>query len=560
MESMTPDNVKELLTRKPLDVEVMNIRHEIDVGKIPEVTSSSIFEPNSTKFHPDGLFSEEIFGRVTELDRFTTEAFINLNTRIIHPVIYHYIISKKKLFVSILNGTRYARFDNDEYTFVIADQGDKDAGTGYNFFLKHITKLTKSPEPESLRAKNLHQMLVKYKSLMFANEILVLPAGLRDIDIKSSRLAQDDINKIYLSIINLATGLVDHTASEDSIFDGIRMQLQKKVAEIYNQVEDVMSGKKGFLQKHYGSRKSAFTTRNVTSVSVTSSNTPDDPSTIKVDETMIPLFNTIKNFQPQFINYLKNGLFGEIFKRGSTESVPVTDPKSLSIKYVTLPPNEVKKLTNSDSMASYINKFKFTGFRNSPVSVTDSNGDTYWLILTYQVDDKVLLGKSVDELKELADYYKLDFKKADITPLTWSEAIYIASAKIVTGKHVFITRYPVLGDGSIYPSKVHVITTTPDKVVDVVFDKGQSIRVQHFPIAGNAYYESAIIHPSRMSGLGLDYDGDMISINGIWTSDGNAEVGSYLDSIENVIGTDMKLKVKADTDVLGLIVRNLSKP
>jgi len=558
MNDLTPDNIKEVLNRKPFDIKIMNIDSEISKSNIPLITSSSIFEPNSTKFHPEGLFSEEIFGRVTEITRFTNEAAIKFHTKLIHPVVYTFVIEKKKLYTGILNGTRYAKFNSTDYKFELADENDKNASTGYAFFVKYLPKLVNAERPKSLRAGNIHDLLVKYKNNLFTTSMLVLPAGLRDIDVKSKRLAQDDINKVYLSIINLSAGLIDNELSEDMLFDGIRFQLQKKVAEISTRIQDITSGKKGFFQRHYGARKIAFTTRNVISVGVTNGNNPDDPTTIKSDETMVPLLQTMKNFQPLFINYIKNDLYGELFKRGSTETVPVTNPKTLGIEYVSLPPSEIKRVTNSASVADFINKFKYIGFRESPVSITGTDKKKYWLIVTYQDDGKVFLAKSKDELKELVEKYDIEFDINKLTPLTWAEAIYIASVNIVKDKHGFFTRYPVLGDGSIYPSKIHVVTTTPDKQVLVILDKGKEISMPHYPIKGGNYYESMILHPAKLSGLNADMDGDMLSNNGIWSEDGNAEIDDYLGKLENVIGPDMKLKVKADTDILQLTLRNIS--
>jgi hypothetical protein len=558
MNEIVPDNIQAILDKKPFDIEIMDVADEVAKHNIPLITSSSIFQPNSTEFHPEGLFSEAIFGRVTDPERYTNEGHIYFNTSIIHQVVFNFIVNKKRIYVDILRGSRHAIYDHKNNKFEIADSVDKGADTGYAFFIKHFPLTVNAKEPKGLRASNMHKLLVKYKDNLFTTKMIVMPAGMRDIDMSTGRLAQDDINKIYLSILNLSAGLVDEETSKDTLFDGIRWQLQMKVHEIDTYNLNAITGKKGFFQGHFGARKIALTTRNVISVGITSVNDPHDPGSIKADETMIPLLQTIKNFQPFFVNYIRDKLYGEIFTRGNTEVVAVTNAK-FDIEYVDISHGEIKKVTDNNNIVRIINKFKYVGFRESPVSIRGVDKKDYWLILTYKIDDKVYLGKNKDELKVLVERSGDVFDIANVSPLTWSEAMYIAAVNITKGKHVFITRYPVLVDGSIYPSKVHVITTDPAKHVTLIFDTGKTMELYHYPTLGVPYFEATILHPSKLPGLNADMDGDTISVNGIWGDDSNDEISAYLGKLHNVIGIDMKLKIQANTDIIELVLFNISR-
>ena len=558
-ELIIPDEVSELMSRPSLKIVAMNIDEYIKENNLPYVTSPNIFEPNSNKFHPTGLFSEELFGPVTDMRRFTTEAAIALNTTIIHPIIFSMVIEPKDLLTGIMSGKKYGAFDEETHTFKLSDAESKGAGTGFSFFLRYVDKLTKAAEPDSLRAKNIHKLFLKYQDILLIKEIICLPAGLRDLDLKSPRLSKDDINKIYLNILNLTAGLSRHSLSEDPIFDGIRYQIQAKVAELYHYLEDIMGGKGGFMQKHYGARRIAYSTRNVISVPVMDADTPDDPTILKADETMIPILNLVKDFQPFFVNYVKNRLYGEIFMHGATEHIPVTNPNTFGIEYINVSSAEKNKYNTVDGVTRVLNRFKHVGFRESPVSISNIMHKDYWLLLTYKHEDIVFIGKSVDDLKELVTGHNLTYDNSVVQPMRWVEALYLAGVEIATGKHCLITRYPVLGDGSIYPSKIHPISTNPSKSVTVMFGGGSQIEVPHYPIIGSTYYESAIIHPSKLAGLDADFDGDMISLPAVWTDEGNAEIAAHLDSISNVIGSNFKLKARADQDIIRLVIHNLSR-
>ena len=560
-ELIVPDEIKEILSRPSIKLTLFNIDQYLEKANLQTITSPNIFEPNSKRFHPKGLFSEEIFGSITSMDRFTTEAVINLNTTIIHPLIFSTNIQKKALYTSIMSGKQYAKFDDQDFSFKLADFNTPGAGTGYQFFMSHLKQLSNSDYSHALRSNNLHKLLVKYKDCLTTSKLICLPAGLRDLDLKSSRLSKDDINKLYLAVLNLAASLSSYGLSEDTIFDGIRYQMQLKVAEIYDYLMDIISGKGGFLQKHYGARKISYSTRNVVSVAINDADTPEAPESIKADETMVPMLNLIKCFQPFFTNYVQKKLYGELFVHGATEKVPATNPGSLTLEYITLKPSEINRYTTVDGVNRIINQFGHVGFRNSPVSIRDDKGKSYWLLLTYSdhVHGRVFLSKTKDDLKRLVERYDVSFDVANIRPLMWVEALYLAGTQISYGKHALITRYPVLEDGSIYPCRIHVITTNPSKRMTVVFDSGLTLDVPHYPIIGKPYFESLILHSSRLKGLGADFDGDTVSLTAIWTKEGNEEIADNLNNVAGVIGPDMKLKLHADQDTVKLAIHNLSR-
>jgi hypothetical protein len=556
---IVPNEIKAILNRAPVKLSLLQDDSYIAKNNLKFVTSPNIFEPNSTKFHPLGLFSEEIFGKITSMERFVTEAAIRLNTKIIHPVIFETVIHKKALYSNILSGKQYAVWNDELNAFELSTKDNLEAGTGYQFFMEYIDKLGNAESTKGLRAVNTHKLLSKYTGELTITNLICIPAGLRDIDMKSSRLSKDDINKIYMSIINLTTSLSSHTLSEDSIFDGIRYQIQLRVADIYEYIMNIISDKGGFLQKHYGARKIAFSTRNVISVAVNEADDPDDPRSIRSDETIVPMLNLIKCFQPFFVNYVMKQLYGELFTQGSTERVPVTNPATMSMEYITLKAVDINKYTTVEGITKILNQFKYVNFREQPVSIRDINGKDFWLIVTYTHEDKIFLGKTKEDIEGMLKLKGIPLTIKNIRPLYWTEALYIAGYNIVQGKHAFITRYPALGDGSIYPCKVHPVTTNPSKSMTVIFDSGLQMEVPHFPQIGSPYYESLVLHPSRLPGLGADHDGDVVSLSAVWTDEGNAEIANSLSQITSVIGTDLKLKIGAWGDVTNLVIHNLSR-
>jgi len=554
-----PPEINEILNRPATRLELIDSLTYVQDHNLPKVTSPNVFEPNSMKFHPQGLFSEEIFGSITSMDRFVNEAIITLNTTIIHPRIFATNIQPKSIYTSIMSGKQFAIFDEETHSFELASSNTPGANTGYQFFISHIHELGKGKAPTALRASNTFKLLSKYNDRLTISDLICLPAGLRDLDLKSARLSKDDINKLYMAVINLTTSLSSYRLSEDKIFDGIRYQIQIRVGDVHDYIMNVISGKGGFFQKHYGARKIAYSTRNVISVPISEADTPDDPSNIKADETMVPMLNTIKSLQPFFTHYVLKKLYGEIFVHGATENVAVTNPATQEIEYVVLKPAEVNRYTTSDGVNRIINQFKHVGFRESPIAIWDNKGKMYWLLLCYSIKDKVYIAKTKTDLEQMVVKDGEVFGKKDIQPLRWVEALYLASVQIASDKHNFITRYPALEDGSIYPSKMHIITTNPSKMVEVVFDSGLRISVPHYPIIVNPYHESLIVHQCRLQALSADFDGDIVSNTATWSKEGNDDINDNMESISSVVGADMKLKLSSNSDIVNLAIFNLSR-
>lgn len=556
MDDIIPDEIVALLEKAPIKMSLLDGYVYSKNHNLYPIISSNIFAPNSSKFHSYGLFSEEIFGSITSDSRFITEAIINLNTNVIHPFIYSVIVKPRALYTNIISGKKNAIFDNEISDFVLSNS--EEAQTGFSFFINNFHKLA-DIKTDSLRSRNKIDLINKYIKNLMINNLICIPAGLRDLDMKSSRLANDDINKIYMAIINLTNSLAGFQISDDMIFDGIRYQIQLKVNEVFEYILNIISGKKGFIQKHYGARKIAFSTRNVISATDNNADLPDDPTNIKSDESAIPMLNLIKCFQPFFVHYIKRNLYFELFRHGATDKIPVTDPETLGMTYITLKPSEINKCTTSEGITRLINQFKYVEFRESPIDITDINGKRFYLLLKYEVGDHVFINKDENGLQLSVEANKYEFNRDNVKPLTWIEFLYITGYMIAEKRFNFMTRYPVLEDGSIYPSRIHIITTNPSKKAIVIFNEAIRLKLPHYPIIGKPYFESVIPHSSRLKGMGADFDGDMTSNTTTWTDESNHDIKKEVNSISAVIDTNLKLKLSTGSDILNLVVFNLSR-
>jgi len=138
-----------------------------------------------------------------------------------------------------------------------------------------------------------------------------------------------------------------------------------------------------------------------------------------------------------------------------------------------------------------------------------------------------------------------------IRALTKIEMLYLATYAATHDKFCTITRFPAVEVGSIYPSKVSVLTTSPDRVVNFKSQYSElgDMVLPHYPrINIRQYIDSTIVHPSKTPGLNADFDGDKVSVNGIMSSEALAEARKHLESPASMISPAGKFYNTANTN------------
>jgi hypothetical protein len=278
-------------TEIPFNLEILNITPD-RVRNLRPVTSTDIMETTGQKLgatdflntdsltwqgedkltsdlHPDGLFSIAIFGRIGDEQRDHQFSYVDLRTTVFHPLIYRTLGKLKGLYSEILTGRSYAVWSEVEKDFVASNEID--GLTGFNFFVKYWKSINFKSTGSSGREDRI-KLVEKYKDIALVDKILILPAGLRDVRMgDNNRLEFDEINDTYRRIIGISRTITTGGAKvTSSALDYSRLQLQLAFNEIYQLIETMLSGKTGFIQKKWSSRRVFNSTRNVISAMDTS--------------------------------------------------------------------------------------------------------------------------------------------------------------------------------------------------------------------------------------------------------------------------------------------------
>lgn len=548
----------------PINIKLIDTEAFIKTHGWLPVTSSYITEPSTTKFHAGGLYSESIFGAQSSPDRLTRFGYIDLHCSVMHPVVFKNITRLKRFYEGILDGTVYATFDTEQGDFVPATADDPKAKTGFEFFMKHMRQV-KFPKSTSMNRNDKIEILERYDDAhIFMSKLLVIPAGIRDYRVDASgRASVEEINKLYGAILRYAMAIPAGYGNNPT-FDMIRLAIQRKIRELYEYLQNLLSGpqggKEGFLQKKWGSRAVALSARDVISAASMASLSPDDPKFHRYDETKVPLFLAAKLFEPATIFHLKRIFFQHLINT-DTEQMSMINPKTLEVEYRALGTTQKDKLLGSDGLSAFINQFEESATRADPVKVRDDEDNVYYTHLVYDDTTEIYVFRSISAFK--AQYTDQTGKPFDINkvhPITQVEMLTIATWAACYNRFAALTRYPVVGIDSTYVSRVHLVSTDPSRTVRVKSEyTADDFIIPEYPILGNAYVDSVVPHPSRLKGLGGDHDGDTISIHSIMSDDACKECDAYLRDVMSIVTPNRSLVVGGNTDLLDLVLFNMMR-
>lgn len=547
----------------PLNLKLLNLRSKRDVLRmLPRITSQDIYETaNSTNFHSEGLFSTEFFGRVGDPRRDTQFAWIDLRATILHPATFDRVVQVKGLYGEIMAGKAYAVWDDKTKEFVASDELEGD--TGYHFFISHWKDIVFPKSEESVNKTPGEQDLTtlrnqriaaidRYRDVALIDTIPVLPAGLRDIEIDDvGRVNEGELNPMYRSVLRIVNTISDSYDKNNAALDNARMVLQLEVNAIHQYWLDLLFGKTGYLQSKWASRKIVNGTRNVISAMNAIVHDLDDDESVGSNDTIVGLWQVSRGCLPITRPAIRRFLVDDVFS-SADGMIQLIDKKTLKLVTVQPTPKAFDAWTTNTGLEKLINSQSVFELRSRPILVDD-----YYLALVYRP-------RRSNVFKVFRDITTLPegFSKEDVYPITLMELIYLCNYQHWNKVKVFITRYPITGEGSIYPSNVRVATTTRSEKRYELDDDWVSYKYPDTPASAfpdfeeGKYIDTTMVHPFRVAGLGADYDGDQTSNNFIYTQEGIDEINAYLSTANAYIDPAGGFRSSVATDVLALVLRN----
>lgn len=461
------------------------------------IKSMQIFESSSTVFKKDGLFSIDTFGPMGSAIRNTRLAYIDLHIPILHPLVYSVFKMLKKLYIEILEGKTYVVFDNKVKDFVLStpDEGF----TGYNYFIEHMEKIEfddHNSEERKFRIKLVKKYGRKDKLL---TKWLVIPAGMRDYIMgEDGRPTEDEINSFYrklLATANMLENIVLDPKDYD-FYNAIRLKLQKTTEEIYYYILNLLGDKHGFIQGKWAKRAVSYGTRNVLTPSLNNVTDLNKKNRITANHSVIGLYQYVKGISPITINKVIAKFSSRIFNI-NLDTAWLVNPKTLRFEEKTIQTKTKEKWLSTDGLEETMGILGLDDAVASPVKVEDN-----YMFLVYDTGDTITLIRNNEEIVEGMDVKKL-------RPITYGELFYLAVYDVVDKYPGFVTRYPVISLGSIYPSWTYLKTTIQGR--EVLYKDGfEEATLYEYPNLHLKWTRSISAHINKLSGLQGDFDGDSL--------------------------------------------------
>lgn len=506
-----------------------------------EITSSIFF----TRFgqpDPEGLLSNEIFG-LTKEERSGIYGYIDLYDYFLQPLAYKKLYRLDRKFKEIVFGTK--RFVINSSGELIED--DEKGKTGLKWLKANFDNIKLKANNSDTRKKHIN-WLKHNRKILFINKMLVMPAYYRDVNTEQSGMVSvGEINELYANILSNVKGIKDTQDYGIDISDSIRGRIQEGILAVYDWVcgnansllegSTGLSKKTGIIRRAGLSKTTDFGARLVLSAPDLKVERTED---IMVDSqhAALPLASALANFLPFIIFQVKRFIDNEL-----TGDIARFNPKTKKVEYVQI--DDIQMQFTEDVIKDKIDNF-IHGYsdRLSPFTVKYNGKDINIKFKGTTATDKEIEDKfnSSDNIN-IVDKQNLTTSDLDRV-ITWCDIFYIAAVEATKDKCILITRYPIDSMYNQFPSQMVIAST---KVTEPMYYKGEyypyypKIRPEDIGSnTSNTFIDTLRVSNLMLPAIGGDYDGDQVSVKGVFTKEANEECIKYMNSKLNYIGMDGK--------------------
>ena len=509
---------------------LLDIEDFIKKNDVKEISNPIFFNQNKLPTS-DGLLSNEIFG-ITKEERANRFGYIDLHGTFLHPLVYKVWSALDKNIKSIVHG-----IDN----FVIDSNGqfkqDPNGKTGIKFLKDNINKI-KIRSTDSTKRDRVIEFLNISKPLMFITKYPVIPAFYRDVNTEGGKVGVGDINKYYNSIIIASKALAEAQDYGLSISNSQAGRMQEMLLQVYNYFgagnPDAkgsgvgMPSKFGIIRRANLSKTTDYSSRLVITSPELKVEKLDDIEA-DMDYSVVPLASLSINFLPYMIFWLRN-FFENEFSTRTTYTVHMKDGKIKEI-----PIQDYQIAFSDERIKDEINRFAH-GYSNRFIPIKIPTVDKK---LNVYMHFKGKITSSQDAK---------DNEQGEIINrrLTWCDLLFMAASEVTADKHILITRYPIDSFYNQFPTKVKVQSTIETEPMLVnsggmpkFYKKYPKIREEDIEKdTSNKFIDSLNLCNGYLDSIGGDYDGDQVSVKGIYSAEANAELDQQMNSKIHYIGLD----------------------
>jgi DNA-directed RNA polymerase beta' subunit len=276
-------------------ISIIDVNQYIRENKLSgPITSPQLFIGKTMSFHPQGLFSEEIFGMDGSPERKSSISWINLNCDVIHPALYDSLLKRIERKINIILSGETLFKITDEGELVEDENGEIN---GYSSFVKNIHRIKFRMNDDGGERDRIIEMMHKNISsgLFFTDKIFVISPDNRPISVGENvrDVLIDEMNEIYQRVIILSNQI---KGVSGTMYDIMSYKMQLAIKDLYEFVKVKVAKKEGIIRNLMLGKRVDFSSRLVI--------TPNPH--LKIGEVGIPLVIICSIFEPQMLYALVN--------------------------------------------------------------------------------------------------------------------------------------------------------------------------------------------------------------------------------------------------------------
>jgi hypothetical protein len=484
-----------------MKLKLAEINDIIKVNSLKRITNPKLFKKGVSPAD-NGLLDPNIVGYATA-DRREFFSYVDLGQPYIHPHIYKNVLcSSMRLIQDVVAGKANVSVIKGKIT------KDPDGWTGIQGLYKHwneITTWTNNATSEEKNNSKLLKMLTREE--VFYDKWLIIPVMYRDIQVEKDTVTKSPVNQLYSDLIRK----VEFQQTQKNVFNfnlyATEASIQNTLCDIYNHFVAYVGKKGGLIKKHLLSKAIDYGVRSVISAPTYTGDASSE--SFKYGHVYIPLAQACVLVFPFVSKYVR-----DYFRTYANDyKIPhkYIDEGRVQTDYVIKDP-EIQ--FDDDFCRKLINDFVETSasrFNVIMITVLDeTSGEEKTLPMTEERTTEID-GNVTRSLEEL----------------TLTDICYRAAVDSIQNKHTRLVRYPITDIYGMFICKSDVISTAQDMKATI-----NGIEYDHYPIIDKTVSHDAVgprfidvikFSNSYLSAIGGDYDGDMVSLQTLYTEEANEE-------------------------------------
>ena len=526
---------------RQLDIKPLDVDKFIKVNELKAITNPMFFARTNMPT-VDGLLSNEIFG-ITKDDRTTIFAYIDLaGEYFLHPLAY-------KIWSRLDSNVKLCVYEMD--TFVYDPEkgklkSDPKGETGLKFLMKLIKTVDFKKTGSSKREVKIN-FLEKYREKLFMKDVVVIPAGMRDVNTEADgKVGVGEINKLYNAIVRDAKALQESDDYGLSLNGTLRGRIQDNIVKIYNWFifgRDPLTGadaqasglsRKLGLIRRAGMKKSfdwgsrlVICTQNLRKEKLSDLD-------VDLDSIGLPLAAVCANLFPYMLYWIRNWFSNRL---SDVQTLTVYNTKTKKLEQTKI--DSWQTVYSDERIKKEIGRFMH-GMSNRFVPIeapiiNPTNGTNYYLQFKgYNVPNEDIAKKLINDQMSKESFH------LNSRPLTWCDLIYMAAMEVTKDKMTLITRFPMDSYYNQFPAKIKVISTIetePILVWNTFYKKYPKITLADInQNSSNHFVDVALPNNVRLGSIGGDFDGDTVSSKVPYSIEANDELYKAINAKIHYIG------------------------